>query len=119
MACQAEALAKVGGKCWTTIRDSEQRHLGQLTGGGTGSSNAPVVASGLFEDTGFTGRQPDHFPENLACHPKLCARLHARPPSLKLWRTSFILTRLCVGSERRMVAGVGVAPTEAERMRLA
>ena len=27
------------------------------------AGNAPVVASGLFEDTGFTGRQPDHFPE--------------------------------------------------------
>jgi len=36
---------------------------GQLTRGGTGSSNAPVVASSLFEDTGFTDRQPDHFPE--------------------------------------------------------
>ena len=45
------------------------------------AGNAPVVASSLFEDTGFTGRQPDHFPE--------------------------------------MVAGVGVAPTEAELMRLA
>jgi len=28
--------------------------------GSTG--NAPVVASGLFEGTGFTDRQPDHFP---------------------------------------------------------
>ena len=27
------------------------------------AGNAPVVASSLFEDTGFTGRQPDHFPE--------------------------------------------------------
>lgn len=27
------------------------------------AGNAPVVASGLFEDTGFTDRQPDHFPE--------------------------------------------------------
>ena len=45
------------------------------------AGNAPVVASGLFEDTGFTGRQPDHFP--------------------------------------KVVAGVGVAPTEAELMRLA
>jgi len=46
------------------------------------AGNAPVVASSLFEDTGFTDRQPDHFP--------------------------YIL-----------VAGVGVAPTEAELMRLA
>ena len=28
-----------------------------------GAGNAPVVASSLFEDTGFTGRQPDHLPE--------------------------------------------------------
>jgi hypothetical protein len=41
MACQAEALAKV---------------LVESAG------NAPVVASSLFEDTGFTDRQPDHFP---------------------------------------------------------
>jgi len=26
------------------------------------AGNAPVVASGWFEDTGFTDRQPDHFP---------------------------------------------------------
>jgi hypothetical protein len=26
------------------------------------AGNAPVVASSLFEDTGFTGLQPDHFP---------------------------------------------------------
>ena len=45
------------------------------------AGNAPVVASGLFEDSGFTGRLPDHFP--------------------------------------KLVAGVGVAPTEAELMRLA
>jgi hypothetical protein len=45
------------------------------------AGNAPVVASSSFEDTGFTDRQPDHFP--------------------------------------KMVAGVGVAPTEAELMRLA
>ena len=45
------------------------------------AGNAPVVASGLFEDTGFTGRQPGHLPE--------------------------------------MVAGAGVAPTEAEVMSLA
>ena len=45
------------------------------------AGNAPVVASGVFEDTGFTGRQPDHFP--------------------------------------KLVAGVGVAHTEAELMRLA
>src|SRR3990172_8099268 len=30
------------------------------------AGNAPVVASGLFEDTGFTGRQPDHFPKMVA-----------------------------------------------------
>jgi hypothetical protein len=35
---------------------NEQRRMGS-------AGNAPVVASGLFEDTGFTGRQPDHFPE--------------------------------------------------------
>ena len=45
------------------------------------AGNAPVVASGLFDDAGFTGRQPGRFPE--------------------------------------LVAGVGVAPTEAELMRLA
>ena len=27
------------------------------------AGNAPVVASGLFNDTGFTGRQPDRFPK--------------------------------------------------------
>jgi hypothetical protein len=27
-----------------------------------GAGNDPVVASSLFEDTGFTDRQPDHFP---------------------------------------------------------
>ena len=26
------------------------------------AGNAPAVASGLFEDTGFTVRQPGHFP---------------------------------------------------------
>ena len=26
------------------------------------AGNAPVVASGLVKDTGFTDRQPDHFP---------------------------------------------------------
>ncbi len=30
------------------------------------AGNAPVVASGLFEDTGFTGRQPDHLPGMVA-----------------------------------------------------
>jgi len=30
------------------------------------AGNAPVVASSLFEDTGFTDRQPDHFPELVA-----------------------------------------------------
>ncbi len=29
------------------------------------AGNAPVVASSLFEDTGFTDRQPDHFPLKL------------------------------------------------------
>ena len=28
-----------------------------------GAGNAPVVASGLFCDTAFTGRQPGHFPK--------------------------------------------------------
>ena len=50
MAC----LAKAGGKCWTTIRDSERQHLGKLTGGGTGSSNAPVVIfQRCFETAGL------------------------------------------------------------------
>ena len=26
------------------------------------AGNAPVVTSSLFDDTGFTDRQPDHFP---------------------------------------------------------
>ena len=46
-----------------------------------GAGNAPVVASGLFYDGGFTDRGPEHLP--------------------------------------KLVAGVGVAPTEAELMRLA
>jgi hypothetical protein len=45
------------------------------------AGNAPVVSSGFLKDTGFTDRQPGHFP--------------------------------------KVVAGVGVAPTEAELMRLA
>jgi hypothetical protein len=30
------------------------------------AGNAPVVASGLFEDTDFTDRPPDHFPKLVA-----------------------------------------------------
>ena len=92
---------------------SERRMVGS-------AGNAPVVASGLFEDTGFTDRQPDHFPKILRPGlPSIAPSLKTSPPSQSLWRASFAPTRPKVSSERRMVAGVGVAPTEAEFMRLA
>jgi hypothetical protein len=80
MACQAETWRRLVGSAGPPFAIANSRIQGNYLVG-TGSSNAPVVASGMFEDTGFTGRQPDHFP--------------------------------------KVVAGVGVAPTEAEVMSLA
>src|SRR5208282_2395041 len=73
--------------------------LRPLTRGGrrlVGSAgNAPVVASSLFEDTGFTDRQPDHFPE-FGSGGGSCthgggayeARLNLILPAVKWWRTT-------------------------------
>src|SRR5881409_1247235 len=58
----------------------------------------PVLQTG----SRITSRKSD-WPAIHSYEPSTCVLLRAR-----LWRTSFALVRLCVGSERRMVAGVGV-----------
>jgi hypothetical protein len=61
----------------------------------------------LFCDTGFTGRQPEHLPSEFTIYD---------------WRFTFWPIAGPARFESlwlKMVAGVGVAPTEAELMRLA
>jgi hypothetical protein len=44
------------------------------------AGNAPVVASGLFDDTAFTVRQPDHFPGKLRMTNRGCRNPKRVPP---------------------------------------
>ena len=79
-----------------------------------GAGNAPVVTSDvIFFDTGFTDRQPEHLP--FACR----AVAQSWQEFTGARRRLHFATVRQLGYERRLVAGVGVAPTEAELMRLA
>ena len=82
-----------------------------------GAGNAPVVTSDvIFFDTGFTDRQSGRRPlAEIRLTNDECLKLKQRPfgfHDLEFFRySSFVILK--------MVAGVGVAPTEAELMRLA
>lgn len=65
------------------------------------AGNAPVVASGLFDDTAFTGRQPDHYP-------KWLRGLELHPRRQSLWGSPESHS-----PRSEMVESVGNAPTSA------
>jgi len=70
------------------------------------------TSDGIFSDTGFTDRQSGHLP---------LKKLRVESAELRAG-TPVVLITLCIlhsSSALKVVAGVGVAPTEAELMRLA
>jgi len=77
-------------------------------------SSLPTVV----KDTGFTGRQPEHLPK-LACRAVARSRQEYMRAVARLRFATARQPRSQLGFEQRLVAGVGVAPAEAELMRLA
>ena len=93
------------------------------------AGNAPVVASGLFEDTGFTGRQPDHLPESGSGGGSCAHRgraYEARPnlilPAIRKWWSRWVArphqpackagALLVCHDPRKMAGRLGAAPSE-------
>ena len=119
-----------GGKCWTRIRDSERRHLGRLTCGGTGSSNAPVVIfQHCFATAGLQTAGWITSPIDIGSGGGSCAhggrayeaRLNLILPAVKWWSRRVTLPHqlackasalLVCHDPRKMAGRLGAAPSE-------